>query len=472
MQVNTQIGFKARVLQKTSDPLRGTPDGAPQDREMSNMRSRRKSGFTTRLRENVRIRRTLNAWSPWSISAVESQICAAFPNDEVRGLGRVQASGGYNLVVRTLPKNPTNATVQLVRFTTKRKPLVADYIAAGVAASVICAAEGVPTPVCTGPYPLVVPGCLPFRAKPRFFSTLPLVTDAKPLFDLWPGATVSFKRAVLQSLAEGLSGLFNRPFEKMGSPYTTADGKISIGPICSPYIDKASRIGRVNKGPYDTWADYARSLVGAYKLIYRHHCGIVQNLSLLHANISALAASKGYSATDKFYLAHPDLHDGNILVDAGSGQVRAIIDWDGAVTEPLDCVTTYPPYRWHTGGPDEDKEDDELLPFFVETLRARGCSRWADALDVDQSQPIPESGASAGRGEPYDAGVDFARVVEMPLDLHPTSFGRALFFLLKRLHLAGIIPAGSEIAPAAKRPRGTWVESKVALCKGFFEDLF
>ncbi|KAJ3167351.1 hypothetical protein HDU88_002273 [Geranomyces variabilis] len=440
-------GFSPGILQEAPSQVRDAPKGAFINREVTNLHA---NGGIRRWRDEWLIRQALGSWALGSFRFAERSIAEHLPVD-VRGrFGRVLGKGGYHLVV--LDRGGKVA----VRVPIKAQ-ITRSKISAGVAATRVCIEEGVPAPASTGPHEFQVSSMFsPGRSASKIFSTSQFIADAVPLDDIWSPASIPLKQTILRSLTEALSPLLQRPFNRMGSPRIDADQTVTIGPFCSRHFDRAEAFGPVNRGPFSTWVEYAESLVSAFILIYGQNRSVVENLAILREAIPAIAHSKGYAHTDQFYLTHPDLHANNILVEPNSGTVRALIDWDGAVTEPLDCLMTYPPRQFWTSGPEEDAANEQLLPFFCDTLRSIGSSRWADALELQDT-------------DAYNPGCDFALTIEVPLDDDdPDYFEGSLYYTLQRMQSAGIIPSNAAIAPLPPRDqkigRFSRMRKKVMAC--------
>ncbi|KAJ3149567.1 hypothetical protein HDU89_003620 [Geranomyces variabilis] len=396
-------GENPGILQEAPSQVRDAPNVPFIDREITNLHA---NGGIRRWKNEWLIRKALGSWGLGSFRFAERSIAKHLPVD-VRGrFGRVLGKGGYHLVV--LDRGGKVAVRVPIHV-----EITGSSISAGVAAPRVCIEEGVPAPASTGPHEFHVSSMgSPGRSASKIFSTSQFIADAVPLGDIWGQASIPLKQNILRSLAEALSPLLQRPFSRMGSPRIDADQRVTIGPFCSRHFDKAEAFGPVNRGPFSTWVEYAE--VSAFILIYG------QNRSV-------------------FYLTHPDLHANNILVEPNSGTVRALIDWDGAVTEPLDCLMTHPPRQFWTSGPEEDAANEQLLPFFCDTLRLIGSSRWADALELQDT-------------DAYNAGCDFTLTIEVPLDDDdPDYFEGSLYYTLQRMQSAGIIPSNAAIAPLPPR---------------------
>ncbi|KAI8588360.1 hypothetical protein BDZ88DRAFT_196947 [Geranomyces variabilis] len=304
-------------MQEPPSQVRDAPNGAFIDREVTNLRA---NGGLGRWRNEWLIRQALGAWGLGSFHVAERSIAGHLPVG-VRGrFGRVLGKGGYHLVV--LDRGGKVA----VRVPIKAQ-ITGSRISAGVAATRVCIEEGVSAPASTGPHEFQVSSmCSPGRSALKIFSTSQfiadaVIADAVRLGDVWAQASVPLKQNILRSLAEALSPLLQRPFNRMGSPRIDADQTVTIGPFCSRHFDKAEAFGPVNRGPFSTWVEYAEALVSAFILIYGQNRSVVENLAIMRKAISAIAHSKGYAHTDQFYLTHPDLHANNILVEPNSGTV-------------------------------------------------------------------------------------------------------------------------------------------------------
>ncbi|KAI8822987.1 uncharacterized protein EV422DRAFT_618700 [Fimicolochytrium jonesii] len=424
---------RSAILQKTS-LLHSAHYGSPEDRAVPRLckgkrrqRQDRPSALDS-LKTELAIRRALRLWTP----------C---------GYHNLWRGRRYNIVVLAEHRGVDRF---VVRFSLSDSAPLA-YLQAGAAAAALCSEEKVPTPQIFGTYRTVGLGNITSCIKPGrgYVFTRSTFIDGQRLSDLWPGASLCFKQTCLRSLACAYIPLMNREFDCIGTPQVKDDRKISIGPLYSHVLEAARDHGHVDFGPYRTWVSYATARLEALSIVFRHHSAIVHNLALLRPLVASVAAANGYTARDTFRLVHPDLHGGNIVVDA-TGNVRAIHDWDGARTQPLDYAAIYPPNEFVTNGPDEDEQDSQLMSWFCDTVRELDCPTWADSL-----------GRFIGDGADHDAalyhpGHDFANVIENPLSLTPEEFGWALFYMLNRMKLARMLEVDVHIQkmPVPRKPRG------------------
>lgn len=157
----------------------------------------------------------------------------------------------------------------------------------------------------------------------------------------------------LTQLAQIKKTLFQRPFNEVGSLMVSVNDKGKLSSIC---VDRQYTIWTLgeksrlkypcNYGPYQSNLQNYSMLLHNSWTNWMAECysaeepeGLAQRLKL-HAYLT-LILSSFVKPTDRFYLAHTDLHAGNLFVD-DAGNITGIIDWEFTTTAPLQSGDHYP----------------------------------------------------------------------------------------------------------------------------------
>jgi hypothetical protein len=155
------------------------------------------------------------------------------------------------------------------------------------------------------------------------------------------GMTREQVHRVLEQLADFRKALRQHKFVDIGS-LTLYDGNYRVFNLINVwnfYLDPAEHKNAPRCTSYEYYfAQHALSLLGSFLSGDR-----AQKLEMwsLHAYMVAILPSYALE-TSSFYLAHTDLSIANIMVDPDKGTLTGIIDWEFAITLPLQTAEHYP----------------------------------------------------------------------------------------------------------------------------------
>ena len=159
---------------------------------------------------------------------------------------------------------------------------------------------------------------------------------------------------IMKSLAEIQHELLLHPFNRIGmldiSSGSTVEQEL-IGPLSLDALEHC-RDGVVPNiaAPFDTASEYYDFKLELATHRLRMQRNSIDSISdgrrkFLNSHIiREYLQAKGGTQADKgpFYLAHPDLHGANVIVDLATFRIVSILDWEGACIVPLDDASALP----------------------------------------------------------------------------------------------------------------------------------
>lgn len=209
------------------------------------------------------------------------------------------------------------------------------------------------------------------------------------------------RRRILESLADAMVQLKKWSFSHIKLPEFQNEDSLSevVEALCvrdAPkefdllsYGVEETPVCFYEDGPFDSTADYLRSLLNRCELRVTVEM-ILGQRKMLHIMINAVGKCESNSRCHKpqrFVLKHPDLDVQNILVSK-DGTVSGIIDWDGIQTVPMQLgYAKYPlwimrdwnPDAYFHWSPDEESRLKEDTPAQLARYR-----RWYHEIITDR----------------------------------------------------------------------------------------
>jgi aminoglycoside phosphotransferase (APT) family kinase protein len=241
-----------------------------------------------------------------------------------------------------------------------------------------------------------VPRVLDLRTPQMADGPAYLLTELLPgrrLSEVLPSADGGLRAHLARSVAGVLARLNGIPFRRPGE---LADATLQVDPRAAPADSLVAWAEQhLPDGPLAQWS-------------------ATEQQALLRV---ADHADTLLEATDRWCLAHSDFNAKNLLVDATSGDVTGLLDWEFA----------------HAGTPYTDlgnllrhERDPELTDPLLERFRALAPAPPDDLVDRARAADLwalVELASRAGRHAPADRAHDLLRAVANAEDLHAVAPG-------------------------------------------------
>lgn len=164
----------------------------------------------------------------------------------------------------------------------------------------------------------------------------------------------SIVTTILRSLAEVQHELLSYPFARIGMlelSTTTTPGSILLGPFSLDSFEHCrDGVSPTLYPPFENAGEYYDHKLEIWNRRLREQRNSVDSRTdalrkFMNANIiqEFLRHSGGpLEGSGPFYLFHPDMGSNNVIIDSQTWKIKAIIDWEGTCTLPIESALSPP----------------------------------------------------------------------------------------------------------------------------------
>lgn len=270
-----------------------------------------------------------------------------------------------------------------------------------------------------------------------------------PLSEAWEGLDDALRRGVLVQLAGLVADMHAHEWSALGGMRCVQsekeEGKEDFVPgqvvdetfWQAPDVDRfwggrggqADSVGTLNVGgPYGSYAALCAAQIGRFVYAIERHDSLAWMRDLiarLRAFEEVLLDESGRArvlglSEGRLVFAHRDLHMGNIMIDASSGEITGVLDWEFAGVVHASRWNPVRAFLWNTRRDEKSAlEKEELMRMFEEICEERNIPVLKDAR-ANENQEAMQTIVNhmraivevCPRGEKEDAARRWRKVVE------------------------------------------------------------